>query len=47
MSKYFMVQHNITNSDFYAEHVAGMIAGTPAMGPVSSAQLSIRTQILI
>ena len=44
MSKYFMVQHNVTNSDFYAEHVADMIAGTPALGPVSelNTQLSIR-----
>ena len=47
MSKYFMVQHNITNSDFYAEHVAGMIAGTPAMGPVSRTKLSIRALMFI
>ena len=30
---FFMVQHNITDSDFYAKNVMGMIAGTTGIGP--------------
>lgn len=33
-----MVQHNVTDSEFYAKHVAPMIAGATQMGPMGLAE---------
>ena len=34
---FFMVQHNITDSEFYAKNVAEMIKGAMGMGPMGPA----------